>query len=136
MRIDGRAMTAVTPAEIPVEPGEHLVEITLPGHEPYVARHTVEDDTGITVALRPTAASLEIVSDPPGAIVLQEGLVLGTTPLSLDGLPVGVELRYELRAPGYEPLVHVHHTTNGGFARVELRLTPASGRASIGGVSP
>jgi hypothetical protein len=136
VRIDGDLTVAITPAELPVDLGEHLVEITLEGHDTHVAQIDVREDTRIGVVLQPSVASLEISSEPPGALVMQDGLVLGTTPLTLGGLRVGSELRLELQAPGYHPLVHVHRSAAPGPSRLELRLVPVGDAAPLPGGSP
>ena len=70
----------------------------------------------------PARASLELVSEPPGAMVLRGGSFVGSTPLVLRDLSVGEEVDLELTAAGFSPLRYLHRVDRERAERVVLRL--------------
>ncbi len=51
--------------------------------------------------LKPHPASVTVKSDPAGARVLMDGKDMGKTPLRLEGLPVGRQLEFSIRASAF-----------------------------------
>ena len=66
-------------------------------------RVTIEAAGTARVATTFQGGTVTINSSPAGATVLQGGLLLGKTPLTLENLPPQ-DVTYELNAHGYEPL--------------------------------
>jgi formylglycine-generating enzyme required for sulfatase activity len=57
---------------------------------------------GLVVSLRPAPQQVKITSDPPGAEVLEGGVILGVTPLQLPAISPGTSLVYQLKLDGYQ----------------------------------
>jgi hypothetical protein len=75
-----------------VRPGKYPVRITLDGYEPVEREVEVKENQSIdlgTIALSPGKAIVDLSSEPPGAKVLQNGVLLGTTPIKREDLPPG-----------------------------------------------
>ena len=89
--IDGKP-SGKTPMTTELAPGRHLVEFTRRG----VTRRlemTIVSGEATTERLDWAAkrkGSLEVLSDPEGATVTIDGKARGTTPLTIDDLPVGM----------------------------------------------
>lgn len=93
-----------TPAlldDLPV--GEYVVRFSQAGWADRSERVVIEGGATVRVATAFQGGTVMINSSPTGASVLQGGLVLGKTPLTLGAVPPQ-EVTYELRAHGYEPL--------------------------------
>lgn len=117
-----------TPATLQVPPGTISVRIELPGHEPYVEDHLVVA-AGQTLRLRatlaPAQARLVLVTDPPGARVILDGVALGATPLTADRLMPRTGARLSVSKPGFATQAFSIELPAGRETRVERTLRAA-----------
>jgi hypothetical protein len=83
--VDG-AVAGTSPQELKVGAGEHFVRVQLAGFKTYETKITVKaGETATVQADLKAAAQLRVISNPPGATVLINGLqASGTTPLDLE----------------------------------------------------
>jgi tRNA A-37 threonylcarbamoyl transferase component Bud32 len=123
--IDGLGTGRATPTDVELEAGRHQLALTLEGYEDHEAPLDVAGDVTLSVALRPSRPSLEIVSDPPGAMVSRDGTILGTTPYRIEDLAEGQSLELELTAAGFLPLRYLHRVRGRGREQISLRLDPS-----------
>jgi hypothetical protein len=91
--------------------------------------------TAAAAPVRPVAASyrssLRVESTPGGAIVYLNNQPAGTTPLSLDGIPVGSRV-VRLELPGYERWSSAITIISNEAARVRAELHPVANAPSVG----
>jgi hypothetical protein len=93
-----------TPAELNDLPtGEYVVQFTRAGWPERTERVTIESGAIARVTPNFQGGTVVINSSPTGATVIQGGLLLGKTPLTLRDVPPR-DVTYELAAPGFEPL--------------------------------
>ncbi len=93
-----------TPANLTdLEPGKHLVEISMDGYENWTenVEISVEKENHITAVLRKSTAALNINSEPSNAMTTLDGYEVGNTPVSLTDLEPGKHL-IEISMEGYE----------------------------------
>jgi hypothetical protein len=110
-----------TPAHLKELPaGDYVVAFKLPGFPERSERMMIERGLTASVAATFPGGSVSIQSSPSGATVMQNGLVLGRTPLVLGNVPAR-EMTYELTADGHEPLKVSGAVAAGG--RLELKGT-------------
>ena len=106
VRINGKNHGSV-PGEFRMEQGEYRVEVTAPGHAPYVQKVSLV--SGKRVVVRPRLTELPgkliVNSKPSGAMVSLNGKRYGTTPITLDGIKPG-KVKLVLSKQHYDP-VHV-----------------------------
>lgn len=114
--IDGERIGYV-PQEKEVAPGEHFVVVTRAGYKKLEEKVTVQagQERTITAELAAVGA-LRILSTPPGAEVLLNGEVIGTTPFNRDDIDVG------------EHVVNVKMTDHYDF---EQQITIQGGQRTI-----
>lgn len=122
--LDGVDTTQRSPATLEVARGPHTLSIQLDGYLPYETHVEADDELTLSVPLESARASLEVSSVPPGAMVRRDGLFLGFTPYTLDGLALDADVTLELAADGYAPLRYAYRPPSGGAQRIELRLVP------------
>lgn len=107
VELDG-VRQGTTPVTLPdVATGRHEVRVLLDGHQPYAWDIVLESgEHTLHAPLVPSArarASMQVVSDPPGAAILIDGRPVGrTAPTLLDNLDPG-EHRLRLELDGHEP---------------------------------
>jgi hypothetical protein len=93
-----------TPSELNDLPtGEYLVQFTRAGWPERTERVTIDRGATARVTTKFQGGTVTINSSPTGATVVQGGLLLGQTPLTLGDVPPR-DVTYELTAPGFEPL--------------------------------
>jgi hypothetical protein len=93
-----------TPAQLDdLAAGEYVIQFTRAGWPDRTERVAIEGGATARVGTTFQAGTVTINSSPTGATVLQGGLLLGTTPLTLGGVPPQ-KVTYELIVAGYEPL--------------------------------
>lgn len=115
---DGSPRRGRTPARIDdLAVGTYLVHFNRPGWPERTERLTVDHGTVTRAATTFAGGTVTINSEPPGAVVRQNGLELGSTPLTLTDVPPG-EADYELTHPEHEPL----KLTGNVIAERELQL--------------
>ncbi len=111
-----------TPASAPALPQE----VPIAAEEPPVAAETAPASGPEAAA----AASLSVVTTPPGAEVQLDGVTLGETPLELDDLAPGTRF-LSLRHPLYETMDLAVALGAGTAERVEQDLTRATGALQL-----
>lgn len=120
VKIDGVDVAGVTPLTVTdLAPGEHLLEISKDDYR-YAGKIKVKADDYVTVdrVLQKAEVQLEVVSVPPEATILLNGMEMGKTPKILPSVKAGEHV-IELRRKGYLP------------ARQPLRLGAGTTRQSI-----
>jgi len=129
--VDGRELADRTPLRVELIPEvEHVVEV---GHEGMATAHrrvvgqVSQRPRVLDFRLEP-AGTLDVSSVPPGARVTVDGRSIeGTTPLVLDDVPAGREVRIRAEVPGMEPAVRRVRVAPGRSVAVEFQLgRPAS----------
>lgn len=99
--IDGAGVGKV-PQEKQVARGEHFVVVKLPGYKTFEQKVRVEEGQTLTVSAELKAVGrLRVLSDPPGADVLVNGMTQGVTPLDLE-VEVGTTI-VRVQKAGFEP---------------------------------
>ena len=100
--IDGAGVGKV-PQEKSVSRGDHFVVVKLLGYKTFEQKVRLEEGQTLTVSAELKAVGrLRILSDPPGADVLINGLPQGVTPLELNEVEVGTTI-VRVQKAGYEP---------------------------------
>ncbi len=131
---DGGRLLGTTPLEVRLPTGSHVLSIELPLH--VTERRSVNITEAAPSSLRldlvsdaRTTAILSVRSSPEGAEVTLGDRVLGTTPLTLDGLPAGAS-RIRLSAPEHEPWSADLALEAGAATRVNASLRSAHATAA------
>jgi len=116
--VDGQSQGSV-PSTVKLRAGRHLIEIAKPGFDPYSQWVTIEE--GRTLSVMPTLhatvvakARIVIDADVAQAEAFLDGTLRGTTPVAIDGLPLGVhdvEVRYKSVTPWKRSLMLSAGTT-------------------------
>jgi len=128
--LDGR-LVGRTPLEpLAIKPGAYTLRVELEGHEPWEDRVEVQaGETTFAVAdlpervyeRPPTPGRLVVSVDPPGARVLLDGELVGTSPVPDLEVAEGThEVRIERK--GYLPETHTVEVSRGGQASVKVAL--------------
>lgn len=100
--IDGAGVGKV-PQEKTLARGEHFVVVKLAGYKTFEQKVRLEAGQTLTVSAELKAVGrLRILSDPPGANVLINGLPQGVTPLDLNEIEVGTTI-IRVERQGYQP---------------------------------
>jgi hypothetical protein len=126
VRINGadRGKTPMLIIDLPL--GKYRVQVSHPGYLPKEIDLAMADRTPVKInaVLTPDSASLVISTTPPGAKVLLNGLVKGTTPCTVSQIPVG-ENNVELNLEGYTPYKQTLKLVAGQKEEMNLELKPA-----------
>jgi hypothetical protein len=139
--VDGEAQGRSPATVEDVAPGSHIVEATLEGYQAASTRVTIEPGRRETVQLTLERASiigrLRVTSDVAGAQVLLDGRVLGTAPVTEDGVPVGSH-QVVVRAPGHADWQQQIQITGGAEVTVNgtPRPTAQTGFVSVAADAP
>ncbi len=120
--------------------GTYDVDVSMPGYK----AHRFEDlllldgrPRQLDARLEPLAASLSIVSTPPGARILIDGREMGRTPLTLPDLAGGRSVTCSLELEGYKPLAKELALVPGEAMKWEdAVLAPMPGRIVVEGYDP
>jgi hypothetical protein len=146
VKMDGVPVKGTTPLTITdLAPGEHLLEITK-GDDRYTGKVLVKADdyTTVNLALKKARVRLEVVSDPPEATILLNGMEMGRTPKILPPVKAGEHV-IELQKEGYlseKQSLRLGAATSRQTIRLSLKkaafLTvqsdPAGARVEVDGV--
>ncbi|MFO0708365.1 MAG: TonB-dependent receptor [Sandaracinus sp.] len=114
------------PCELPLPPGQHLLHVRAPGHEPTSrAVAIVEGESARTsVALEDQTGSVVVRADVEDALVQIDGAAVGFTPLVAPGIAVGTRT-VRVSARGYEPAESaIEVTPDGQVELTDVRLRP------------
>jgi hypothetical protein len=126
--IDGAAIGKV-PQEKAVARGEHFVVVKLAGFKTFEQKVRIEPGQTLTVSAELKAVGrVRIISDPPGAEVLINGLPQGVTPLELLEVEVGTTIVRVSRS-GYQTWEQTLNLEGGKTETLSANL-------SLEGMSP
>ena len=133
VRLKNAVICAQTPCAVHLGPGRHDLVLQAPGAE--AVSRTVEVGAGaavLDVTLDRIARAVKVESDPPGATVSLDDVVLpGTTPLTLPPLAVGKSVRLVLNHEGNDTLT-AYRTVEGDDAwRFDLPTPVTSWTVSV-----
>jgi hypothetical protein len=121
----GDQVIVATPVTLQVPLGHLALHLELDGHDPY--DENVEVNAGkvlLRALMVPAGARLIVTTEPPGAKVTLDGQDVGTTPLTLDDVPVHVA-RVGLSKPGFIATAATVELAAGRDARVARTLKSA-----------
>jgi hypothetical protein len=114
-----------------IEPAEHVIaEAPEAETEPATAAeesapapqtNPVATEAGRDEPAEKKLAAIRVTSRPPGAEILLDGKLEGTTPTAVDGLGVGRH-QLQLRAPGYEPYRRTIDLGEGAHSKLDISL--------------
>ncbi len=110
--LDGAGIGKV-PQEKQVARGDHFVVVKLAGYKTFETKVRLEEGQTLTVSADLKAvARLRVLSDPPGAEVMINGLPQGVTPLELTEIEVGTTI-IRVQKAGYQPWEETHMLEGG-----------------------
>jgi len=122
--VEGRA-AGVTPLQLSLLEGEHLIRVGAPGGAWAVREQRVTVARGETLPLEVTLAQqfgrLVVLSDPPEAVIYLDGKRLGPSPQIVPAVVVG-EHRVEAVLAGHETLQETVRVEPESEAKVDLGL--------------
>ncbi len=109
--VDGREQSGSTPLVVTgLEPGEHVIEVGLPGYEPWKEKLEIKpgERLEIVAALKPKPVTLVLDTVPSQARYRLSGVpgkppLEGHTPATITDLPRGGQVEVTLEKPGYQP---------------------------------
>ncbi len=127
--LDGEAVPGAAPVRITEGLSlerTHHVAVSMPGYETWTT--TFQPTRGLVkqiAVLAPERATLRIESEPPGAHVWVDGVLYGSTPLEVPGLPIGREVQIRASRVGHrEARETVRISADQLSPTVTLRLEP------------
>lgn len=130
----------ITPLEISLPIGEYLLKITKDGYEDYTQSFKISPDGLHIVDIRlnempiPSqdinVGSLYVFSTPPGATIICDGNIVGTTPVTLNDLSSGIH-SLSISMLGYEPLTQNVNVISGETVDAGFYLTPTFGYLEV-----
>jgi hypothetical protein len=130
--VDGKVYGRSPLPPIKLMKGTHTVKVIKPGHSEFLDVIKIEVGKKVTleVELIPLTAPIKITSRPPGAIVLVDGQVVGTTPYEGEVDPGDRTIRLQL--DGYDPAERIVELVAGGdykvgFDLVKTKVVPLAG---------
>ncbi len=119
--IDGASVGKV-PVDVPIAAGEHFVIVSLDGYKNFEATVRVDPGQTQTVpAVLRAIGKLLILSDPPGAQVLINGMPAGETPLDLKELETG-DTVVRIEMAGRQPQEKTLKIVGGESQTLSLKL--------------
>ena len=114
--IDGAGVGKV-PQEKSLARGDHFVVVKLSGYKTFEQKVRLEEGQTLTVSADLKAvARVRVLSEPPGADVLINGLPQGVTPLDLSEIEVGTTI-IRVQKVGYQPYEETR-TLEGGKSEI------------------
>jgi hypothetical protein len=105
--------------------GTHRIRVTAPGYQPKEVEVKLETRAPVrkVVDLVSNSATLTVETEAEGASIRINGLDRGGSPCTAERIPEG-DVTVELRAEGYQPLVHRMKLAAGESQRIKLPMTP------------
>jgi hypothetical protein len=113
-----------------VDAEAHLEEALAAATDPWVKKNskTLSDSLG---QVKKEIGSLDILGPPAGTEIVIGGAVKGTLPLAKPLRVRAGDVRFELRAPGYDSETRTVHAVAGQLTRETVELTPARRQAPV-----
>lgn len=134
--IDGEFVAQTPVAELPVEAGEHKLDIQAPRYLPLQQTLQItgrEVQQQLQLVLEPAWADISIDSAPPGATILVAGEVAGTTPAVVEILQGEQEIT--LQKEGYASRTQILEVAPGSPQDLgTITLVPAAGVIALSSV--
>jgi len=149
--IDGRSTGKVTPARLPVQPGQHRIVVHLDGYRnaqvtasvnkgqafPFapvlnrVDAREAGNSNAVTTRFRKLFGGgipagkgmIDFLTTPPGAKIVVNGKPVAIATPAHAPFPPG-DYRIELRQSGYKPVQQTVHVDVGKISKVEAKLDP------------
>jgi hypothetical protein len=119
-------LTGTTPATIENLPtGDYQVEFQRDGWPSATKEIRVERNATAKVEQQYVPGTVEVTSEPSGASVLQNGSLLGVTPLTVTNLPPG-EIGFELQMAGYSSTNITGMVKTGGKIVLKAGFAPGT----------
>ena len=133
VKLDGEELEGKTPIflkDLPVAKVS-ILEIEAEGYIPKRVPFEVLADTQEFVAELAKAVDLNVVTDPPGAVVKVDDVVIGQTPLYDYKLPIDKLVKLDIKKIGYAPISHEfqirsHQQLQFSLNRLSLAKIPLS----------
>ncbi len=127
--VNGNPHGSVTPTAVQTFVGQPVrVHMYLDGHAPVTETLTITDsEASLKVdleAAKVETGTLQIATDPPGALITYNGVVVGETPFTLEGLPADHPFFFRLQLEGHDPHTVRYEVGAGSNRRVGVRMTP------------
>lgn len=131
--VDGKAQGNTPLAGIQLGAGTHTVTVLLPGYEDYYREVTISRNAQVQlqVALSkrvgptPSAGSIQVTTNPPGASVAVDGLKKGTAPVTIPDLSSG-QHSVSITKPGYADYVTKITVAGGQTTPLSVTLVQLS----------
>jgi hypothetical protein len=129
--VDGEEK-GLTPAEIPLAPGGHIIRLVLQGYDDQERTLSIPPGqrTALAITLTPTEGRVSVTSVPAGAKVLLDGRDTGRTTPAEFPLPAGL-YAVRLEADGYQPVDKPLLVASGKTAQVAVNLQPLPATVTI-----
>lgn len=130
--VDGNEL-GTAPATVELDHGEHNLALALDGFATWSETIVVTGGEPLElppVELEPAAATVRVVSEPPGASVSVDGNRRGTAPVTLDLAP-GEPATIRLELPGHEPLARTVTPAPGTERTLTGELVPIDARLVV-----
>ena len=132
--VNGRTNEHKTPWTFEVEPNApQTISVSLPDYQPTNKTVTLRPNgqTNLTFTLTPPPARVSISTDPPGAIILTNGVVTGQrTPATLELQP-NVPHIISVSLPDYYPATNTVTLGPNGQTNLAFTLMPRPARVSV-----
>jgi len=136
--VDGSLRGTTPLASVELEPGERTIRLQAEGYAAYETRVTAwggGEEQSLRAALAPDRARVRFVSDPAGAQVQVDGVLVGVTPLAVD-LSSGTRA-VELALPGFRSAARrIEVRANVPLDVPAIRLAPLPGRLAVASEPP
>jgi len=119
--LDGASVGKV-PVEKQIASGDHFVVVQLEGYKKFEVKVRIEPGQTQTISAELKAVgALRILSTPPGAQVLINGMPQGHTPLELNELEVGATV-IQVEAEGFKPYSETINIQGGKSSVIQANL--------------
>ncbi|HEY8520212.1 MAG TPA: PEGA domain-containing protein [Gammaproteobacteria bacterium] len=133
VRVDGEPIGRTPLADVEITPGRHRLEFAAERYLPEVVELDVQgghERQNVTASLTPSWAPVTVVTEPPGAEVLVDGVPQGRTPLEAE-ITAG-ERQVEVRLAGYNAWQSKLTVIAGQRQELPpITLQPADGRIEL-----
>jgi len=127
--VNGNPHGSATPTAVQTFVGQPVrVHMYLDGHAPVMKTLTITGgEETLKVGLEEAkveTGTLEINSDPPGAFITYNGVVVGESPFTLEDVPADHPIFFRLQREGHEAHTVRYEVAPGSKRRMGVRLVP------------